>query len=205
MRRRRARARAGTSRGSLAALAALAALELLTAASCRGEPRRAAADEAAIAARARAAIGPFKGALKAALGSAMAESLPAAIDVCAKRAPELARQASRDGVTVGRSALRLRNPENAPRSWLAPVIAELAEAPSDSDASKVVSLPDGRAGYAEAIWLGPACLLCHGAAVAPDVSAEIRRRYPNDAATGFAVGDFRGVFWAELDATSPTR
>jgi hypothetical protein len=182
--------------------AILAAGLFVAAAGCRKAPSASPPPDDVVAARAQAALSPFKAALKDALTKAVAESPEAAIEVCSKRAPELARAASRDGVVVGRSALKLRNPTNAPRAWLGPVMDELSRAPSDSAAHRVVSLPDGRRGYAEAIWVGPMCLLCHGQSVAPAIEDRIRERYPADAARGFRMGDFRGVFWAELDANA---
>ena len=44
----------------------------------------------------------------------------------------------------------------------------------------------------------PACLLCHGPAVAAPVQSAIRARYPQDAATGFEEGSLRGAFWVEV-------
>lgn len=129
----------------------------------------------------------------------MAESPEAAIEVCAKRAPELASEHSKEGVTLGRSAHKLRNPANAPRPWLVPVMDRLAKAPSGSDAHEVVALDGNRRGYAEAIWVGPQCLVCHGESLAPSIAAKIDARYPSDAARGFKPGDFRGVFWVELE------
>lgn len=158
--------------------------------------------DAAVTAKAQAALQPYKASLKGELTKALEESPERAVDVCAKRAPELARAASGPGVTVGRSAIRRRSPANAPRPWLAPVMDELARAPSGSAASKVVALPNGGRGYAEAIWLAPQCVTCHGSTVAPPVASAIAARYPDDHATGFAPGDFRGVFWAELEPSA---
>lgn len=160
-------------------------------------------DDAAVVARAQAALGPFKKALKAELTQALAKGPEAAIDVCAERAPALAKESSKDGVQVGRSALKLRNPANAAPAWLVPVMEDLSKAPSGSDAHRVVSLPGGRAGYAEPIWVQPQCLVCHGESIPPALDAKIRERYPSDAARGFRAGDFRGVFYAELDAPKP--
>lgn len=153
----------------------------------------------AVAAKARAALAPFKTTLREELGRALKTSPEQAIEVCAQRAPELARAASHDGVVVGRSALKLRRAANAPRPWLAPVMDRLSKEPSGSEAIEVVSLPDGRRGYAEAIWIAPPCLTCHGDNLAPSVADKLREKYPNDAARGFRAGEFRGVFWAELD------
>jgi hypothetical protein len=45
--------------------------------------------------------------------------------------------------------------------------------------------------------LQPLCVACHGKFLAPDVAAIIEEAYPEDQATGFEVGDLRGVFWVE--------
>jgi hypothetical protein len=149
---------------------------------------------------ARQALLPFKGALKGALTKAMETSPVAAVEVCSRRAPELAKEHSTASVTVGRAAARRRNPDNAGPAWLEAPMAALAREPSGTDAFRVVALPGGRTGYAEAIWTQPMCLTCHGEALSPEVSGAIRAAYPKDAATGFKAGEFRGVFWAELAA-----
>lgn len=148
--------------------------------------------------QAKSAVNPFKKNLKETLTKAMETSPEAAIEVCSKRAPELAKEASTSNVTVGRSALKLRNPKNAPRPWLEKAMAELATEKSGSEASRVVTLPDGTVGYAEAIWTAAPCLVCHGKTIAPGVDAKLKAAYPNDVARGFSEGDFRGVFWAEV-------
>lgn len=150
-------------------------------------------------ARAQEALAPFKKSLKKALMAALAESPIGAIDVCADQAPLLASEASKDGVRVGRSSVKRRNPANAPPPWLGPVMNQLSHMSQSSAVPKVVDLGSGKRGYAEAIWIDAPCLLCHGEAIAPEVAAKISARYPEDAARGFRVGDFRGVFWAELD------
>jgi hypothetical protein len=63
-------------------------------------------------------------------------------------------------------------------------------------------LPDGRTAYAEPIVIQDLCLACHGAEVAPDVKAALAEKYPTDAATGYVVGDLRGLAWVELPARS---
>ncbi len=156
------------------------------------------AGPAAAEARAQAALAPFKASLKEALVGALKEGPEKAVEVCASTAPALAKTASKDGVTVGRTSRKLRNPDNAPKAWLGPVLAELEQAPKGSDAKKTVALGGGRYGYAEAIWIQAPCLTCHGASVSPSVKAALAR-YPTDAATGYALGELRGVFYAEID------
>ena len=153
---------------------------------------------------AQAALAPFKKELKETLTKALADGPAAAVSVCAEVAPSLAKRASSERVTVGRSALRLRNPQNAPQAWLKPVLDELALLPSAEGQQRMVPLSEGGYGYAEAIVLQGPCLLCHGKDVAPELAAQITARYPSDQATGFEVGQLRGVFWAEVaEASAP--
>ncbi len=153
--------------------------------------------------QAKAALGPFKKTLKETLLKAVETSPQSAIEVCSVRAPQLAKEASTDTVTVGRSAMKLRNMTNAPKPWVRQAMAELAKEKTGVEAFRVVTLPDGTVGYAEAIWLAPACLTCHGKNVAPSLEAKLKTMYPHDTARGFEVGDFRGVFWAEVKPQKP--
>jgi hypothetical protein len=149
--------------------------------------------------QASAAIQPFKKKLSEVLTGAMAQGGPvAAIDVCSREAPRLAAEASTTAITVGRSALKLRNPDNAARPWLQPVLNELAGLPSAEGHQRVVSLGEQRFGYVEALTLKPLCAACHGSDVPAEVVAKLREHYPNDQATGFKVGELRGVVWAEV-------
>jgi hypothetical protein len=154
--------------------------------------------------RARAVLGPFKASLKATLTSALAQGPVAAIDACAVSAPGLAAAAAHDGVKVGRSAVKLRNPVNAPPAWVAGPMAELAAAPPKEGDHRVVDLPGGGTGYVETILVGEPCVKCHGAeaAVTAEVRVLLKQKYPTDQATGFALGQFRGVFWAEVSPTA---
>ncbi|CAN5923205.1 DUF3365 domain-containing protein [soil metagenome] len=159
-------------------------------------------DEATVRAQAQTSLAPFKAALKSELTAALATGPEAAIEVCGSRAPALAAQHSAGGVRVGRSSPKLRSAANAAPPWLVPVMAELAREPGGTPASRVTALPDGRWGYAEAIWMQPPCLACHGESLAPPIDAELRKRYPSDAARGYRAGDFRGVFFAEIERTA---
>jgi hypothetical protein len=172
---------------------------LLFLAGCRTSTTTTADSEASVRA-AQSALAPFRTSLKTALIKGMAESPEAAIEACVAIAPALASANASPGVTVGRSASKLRNQANAPRPWLVPVMERLAKAPTGTDAHELVALADGRQGYAEAIWTTPMCLTCHGDAISPSIAAKLEARYPKDNARGFHAGEFRGVFWAELDA-----
>ena len=140
---------------------------------------------------------PFKRGMKAALMSGLQEGPTNAIAACRVEAPKLAAEASTGGVRVGRTSTKLRNPANAPKPWMVPVLERYAEGAKEREPS-VVFIDDDTVGYVEPIYAQPLCLTCHGQTIAPEVSAELEKLYPEDQATGYAAGDLRGVFWAEL-------
>lgn len=180
-------------------IALVVVVMVLSTTACRRDAPARVMDDVQATAAARAALAPFRASLKQALEGAMAESPEAAIEMCATRAPQLAAAHSRPGVLVGRSSARLRNPANAPRSWLVPVIERLSRRPPGPDANELVTLDGGRRGYAESIAVAPMCLTCHGTTLTPSIAAKLETRYPLDAARGYQAGDFRGVFWVELE------
>lgn len=144
-----------------------------------------------------ALLAPFKADLKAALVEGMESGPVEAISACSIEAPRIAASLSVDGVIMGRSSHRLRNPENASPDWLAPVLRGYADGSSDL-VPKALSIDDGRMGYVEPVTVQPMCLACHGEALQPDIAAKISENYPEDRATGYQAGDFRGVFWVEF-------
>lgn len=149
--------------------------------------------------RARETLGPFKRALKQALTEGLRDGPVQAIDACHTQAPDIAQAHSTSGVRVGRASHRLRNPQNAAPDWVQPVL-DAYVADDAHRAPRLVALGDGRVGYVEPIRIQPLCLTCHGETLAPAVRARIDALYPEDAATGFAPGDLRGVWWVELPA-----
>jgi hypothetical protein len=155
-------------------------------------------------ARAAAIIGDLKKTLVGALTSALAQGAPSAIEACHTMAPALAASLSKDGITVGRATDKPRNPKNAATGWQADALAELHKLHADKQplAGKTFTkrLPNGRAAYAEPLVIQELCLACHGTNVAPEVQAVLAQQYPGDRATGYSVGDLRGVAWVELPA-----
>lgn len=140
---------------------------------------------------------PFKKDLKSALKSGLAEGPAEAIQVCRVKAPGIADALSVNGVRMGRSSHKLRNPDNRAPEWVGPIMqAYLDDAASRQP--RAVKLADDRWGYVEPIMVQPLCLTCHGSELAPDVAGQISTLYPEDGATGFEAGDLRGVFWVEF-------
>ena len=152
------------------------------------------------------------GQLKGELTQAIAEGGPiAAINVCYLRAPEIAAQLSQaSGARVGRTALRVRNPSNAPdeleRSVLEQFATDLGSGPIDRPLEAVFEIRRGDAverRYMRAIPTDALCLTCHGKTIAPELAAAIARDYPGDQATGFEQGQLRGAFSVVWPAPSP--
>lgn len=144
--------------------------------------------------------------LKAELMAAMAAVGPAAaIGVCRTRAPAIAAQAGNTaGVRVSRTALRLRNPANAPDAASRAVLVQFAQrlraGAAPESLEHFAPAPGGSARFMKAIVIQPPCLACHGDDIAGPVRQALRELYPADAATGFAVGELRGAVVVEWPA-----
>jgi cytochrome c553 len=140
--------------------------------------------------------------LKTRLQSAMEAGGPAsAISVCNVSAPEIAAELSKDGWTVGRTSLKLRNPANRPDAWeretLLAFEQQLASgAPASSLQNSTVESDAGgtRYRFMKAIPVDGVCMACHGETIAEPVRAALAERYPQDAATGYRPGELRGAF-----------
>lgn len=142
-------------------------------------------------------LAPFKQQLKGELMEGMKKGTANAIDVCAVKAPEIAKAVGSESVTVGRTSHKLRNPENAPRAWVKPLLDAYLANPKDLQ-PKVVQIDDGLVGYVEPIMTGPMCLTCHGTSMTDETKSAIATKYPDDKAIDFDSGDFRGLFWVEF-------
>jgi len=164
-----------------------------------------AADEAALV-RADEAATKLATTLKGRLMEVMmADGPPAAVSVCAMEAQALTSSIMDEtGARVGRSSLRLRNPGNKAPSWVADWLTTQGEreAAGVEGVREVVDGPSGRvARVLRPIAVEQGCLNCHGdpAQMMSEVITVLEQSYPNDAATGYAVGDLRGALWVEAD------
>ena len=169
-------------------------------------------------AKSRELVAQLGGDLKGELTRAIEQGGPvAAIGVCKERAPAIAAGLSeQSGARVSRTALRLRNPANAPDELQRAVLGQFAEQMAATPAGTGAGPPEavfeikGAQGierrYMRAIPTDALCLACHGATLSPELAAAIARDYPQDAATGFAQGELRGAFsvaWPAVPATAP--
>ncbi len=161
-----------------------------------------AADVEALKGEAKQIIQGFFKELKGELVSAMKAGGPVnAVEVCHKKAQEITAKHNRKGWKVGRTALKLRNPKNAPDAWEKAVLEEfekkIAEGADPKTLAKAAVVEmDGKKvfRFMKAIPVGKPCLNCHGEKVKEEVLAVIRKHYPEDKATGFKLGQLRGAF-----------
>lgn len=140
--------------------------------------------------------------LKATLGAALRDGgAMQGVETCNSAAPAIAAKYSSDFISMGRTALRTRNPANAPDVWQQAVMRkfkqELAtgKQPEQLSAERLTVLHDRPAlQVMTPIVMGKPCLMCHGADVEPDLLAKIKQMYPDDQATGFREDELRGAF-----------
>ena len=135
------------------------------------------------------------------LTSALSDGGPEeGIKVCSSVAQDLTAQgAAESGFKLGRTSHKLRNPSNASPSWLSAFVESSAGKPGADVRPVVFDLGD-RVGVASPIVLAEMCIQCHGTQDEIDDETRnlLREFYPQDEAVGFASGDLRGWFWAEL-------
>jgi len=142
---------------------------------------------------------PLKKNLKQALMAGMQQGPVHAIGACKDQAPEITNALAVQGIQIGRTSHRLRNPDNTAPEWADIALKTYLNDETDR-APRVVSLANNREGYVEPITIKPLCLSCHGSSLASDVAEQIQAMYPEDAATGFELDDLRGVYWVEYPA-----
>ena len=152
---------------------------------------------------ARGVIQQFSAALGKELKTSIETGGPvAALEVCNLKAPGIAEQVSKaTGWHVGRTALKLRNPRNAPDEWEKGVLASFASrVAAGEDITKIEQTEsvdrDGHrmVRYMKAIPTAELCVTWHGSSLKPEVQTRLLELYPADQATGFTPGDLRGAF-----------
>ena len=192
----------------IAAVAAAAALGLASA-HAQTENTNAAT------AKARAAVAEFAASLKKSLMEAMDAGGPkAALAACQQIAPDVARTASEThGLSIGRTALRVRNQANVPdefeRRALEEFMADIAGGTEPEKLERIEIISDGTTRtlrYMKPIMMAEKpCAACHGSNIAPEVRDTIKELYPQDTATGFTPGELRGAFTVSmpLDGKAP--
>lgn len=147
--------------------------------------------------KAHETTGSVRAQFKKELEQALKEKGPqGALGDCKVVAPKLG--VKTEIIEVGRTSHKLRNPANQPRDWIKPLLDEYRNNPvKDHKSHRFVRLGPNHYGYVEPIYVEAVCLNCHGGQLLPAVKKEIHALYPQDQATGFKIGDFRGLIWLE--------
>ncbi len=161
--------------------------------------------EAAIE-QAQAVSNSFLGSLKSELVKAMAEGGPKnAIDVCSRKAMPLTESSAKSASYVAglkRTSMRVRNLSNAPDERELKVLNHFASLAASNEEMPQYYLQVEKENFHfyKPIIVDAPCLSCHGtkASLAPDVLAELAKRYPEDQALGYSLGDFRGLLHVTL-------
>jgi len=104
-----------------------------------------------------------------------------------------------EGAKVGRTSARLRNPANAPPAWAAAYVGETDGKKAQEVAPRAFDLGD-RVGLLRPVEIRKRCLHCHEARekLSEGTRQWLSRSYPKDRAVGYALGDLRGFWWAEV-------
>lgn len=149
-------------------------------------------------AEAAALVPPFQQHLLQTVKQAMQEGGPThAVESCQLLAPQIAAEHSNAPWQVGRTALKVRNPENTADAWERSVLEEFAsraKAGEPLQGMHKAQVVEGEFRYMQAIPTGEPCLACHGPAIKPELATLIEQRYPADQAHGFQLGELRGAF-----------
>ncbi|MEI5637864.1 MULTISPECIES: Tll0287-like domain-containing protein [unclassified Pseudoalteromonas] len=158
----------------------------------------AAADEEKLVVQAQNKVQAFSGQLKSELSTAIkAGGLVNGIKVCQQRAPVIAASLSIDGWQVARKSNKNRNPKNVPDSWELQQLQHYLAMNADNQplaGQHTSTTSSSTFRYTSPIMAGPLCLSCHGETIAPEVKQALAHYYPNDLATGYRLGELRGIF-----------
>jgi len=121
-----------------------------------------------------------------------------AVDVCAIKAPQIARELSeQSGWNIRRVSLKNRNASAAADVWERKVLQEFELQLAGGKSAQELEyeeLVDGEYRFMKAQITTPLCLKCHGSNLAQPLQDKIKMHYPNDLALGYDSGEIRGAF-----------
>lgn len=155
--------------------------------------------EASLKEQAEALSQRFVGELKPAMKRAMSEGGPAsAIEVCASLAPLIANALSEDsGWLVRRVSLNPRNASRAqPDEWEVVILQDFDKRAADGAPPEELvhsAIVQSHYRYMRAQVTEGICLTCHGTELPEAARATLSTYYPDDAATGYRLGEVRGA------------
>lgn len=137
--------------------------------------------------------------------------VPHAVTYCNTAAMPLADSLSAQfGAHIRRTSLKIRNPQDSPSPAERQALSQYAAraAGHTALAPSVVLLEDGQVAFYAPIMVKAACLACHGqlgTTLQPTDYAVIQSLYPQDAAIGYADGDWRGLWSITFERKQHTK
>ncbi|ABV39040.1 conserved hypothetical protein [Shewanella sediminis HAW-EB3] len=157
---------------------------------------------------AKGLVKQFGATLKPQLIQAMQQGGPVnAVDVCAIKAPEIARELSeQSGWNIRRVSLKNRNASAVADAWEQKVLKEFESQLAAGKPAKELErgeLVDGEYRFMKAQVTTPLCLKCHGSNLAQPLHDKIKMNYPDDLALGYQAGEIRGAFSLSLKPVQP--
>lgn len=125
-----------------------------------------------------------------------------ALNFCSQNALHLTEQVAAETKTsIKRISLKNRNPINAPSAQESALLNkwdELAKNGQPLPPYELIKVSDATAVYYKPILINnEGCLKCHGN-VEGELAKAIRSAYPEDKATGYKMGDLRGIISVEI-------
>lgn len=145
----------------------------------------------------------LKSSLMTNLSKKIAEVGPeGAVPFCHANVKPIAKAAAKDRLQkyeFGRTSHKIRNPENQPQAWATQYLKEF-EGKKKGEVKKeyiIHRLENGKRVYLSPLYVEAKCLLCHGENISSSVKTKIQELYPQDKATGFKLGEFRGFIWVK--------
>ena len=135
------------------------------------------------------------------MGTIEAKGISEAISVCNERAMSLTDSLSENLSRVKdikRTSFKYRNPRNKPDSYEAEALEFYKSNPENLNEvfiQKIIDRSGTHFRYYKPLTVKPLCTFCHGSVenMAPDLANKIQDLYPDDKASGYNIGDFRGV------------
>lgn len=137
---------------------------------------------------------PIKKAFMKELRVGLKEGPYETVSICHLKAPHLAEGDHGEDYEVGRTSDKIRNKNNNPKEWIKDILDEYAKTTMEKPKEAQVYAIKEKFVYVEPIYVKTVCLKCHGE-LSGSVKKKIETLYPNDMATGYKVGEFRGLFY----------
>ncbi|KPJ89372.1 MAG: hypothetical protein AMS18_12505 [Gemmatimonas sp. SG8_17] len=136
-----------------------------------------------------------------------------AVDFCSSEAIRLTADVQDQlgrGLVIKRTTFKFRNPANAPDDLEAAALHYFESTLHEKDSLpsyyvQRVSTDEFR--YYQPLLVNQLCLQCHGnpGEIDPAVMQQLRARYPDDRATGYASGELRGLIRVSVPAQLVTQ